>query len=718
MNKIKPILQLTRTECGICCVAMLASYYGYKKPIRYFREKIDIGRDGVSVSELKEILMESNFDVAIYKMSEFDFERKNLFPSIIHTKQHHFMVLEKYDRKKNIVKLIDPGCGRIEVSMNQLFEMSNDFILYATPNVDFKPEVIKESIWKPLTFLIKDVSLKFVISLVLSIVTYFFSLAIPLLIQTLIDRFSIQQRVIVNGVDISLAIAAIAFFLVVSYLRNKVVVETEVIIDKNLLVKLMDRILRLPYKYFEIRTTGEILFRINLLNSIRLLISEGLIRGIIDVGSVLFILGYMSLLAPSLMPGIVLVLVLIFVTANFINNRAITLNKDELSEQAQISNIETETIEMMFDIKCLGVEELFLSRLKTTYSKFQQRFKDREMISRCNVSLLQFFQLFVPFILLLVNMLMIQHTKLSIGMVVAFYTLSNMIITNCIALVQEVTNFRLMKNYILRINDILCEKEEEQKDNKPIKKFENLTVDQLSFKYSKNSNLILNKVEFEVNKGQKIAIVGGSGEGKSTLIKLLLGLYEPILGSVKYNGIDIRELDKKQLKKIIGIMPQDAKLFNGSIRYNITLGDDSIPEDVVKDALKKANIYDDIMKMPLKENTVLSAGGINLSGGQRQRIALARMLVLDPQVLILDEATSSLDGINEKEILNVLNKCSCTQIIISHRLSTILQADYVYVIKNGVIAEKGTINELIRNQGLFIDLFGKQLESENLLGDD
>ena len=713
MRKIKPILQLTRTECGICCLAMLTSYYGFKKPIRYFRENMDTGRDGVSVSIISNMLNKIGFDFSYYRLSEIDLENNAFLPAIVHTKKNHFLLVEGYEKKTKTVKIIDPSCGKIKISLKELIDLSNDFILYASPNEHFKPEKEKESVWKPLHFLIKEVSVKFIGSLILSICTYFFTLAIPLLIQTFIDRFNNEQNIQFSNLDISTAVLSVILFLIVSFFRNKVVVASEVIIDKSLLLKLMNHILRLPYKYFETRTTGEILFRINLLNSIRLLISEGLIRGIIDIGSMIFIIMYMALIVPELIVGIFIMLIFIFIIANTINNRVIIFNKEELTEQAHISSIETETIEMMFDIKCLGVEGLFEDRLKYQYEKFQRQFKKREMLSRCNVSLLQFFQLFLPFILLLINISLIERTGLSLGMVVAFYTLSNMLITNCIALVQEVTNFRLMKNYILRINDILYEKQDTQEDSKIITTFENLNVNELSFSYSKNSNNLLNNINLSIKKGQKIAIVGGSGEGKSTLVKLLLGLYRGTSGTITYNGINIEKLDQNNLKKIVGIMPQDAKLFNGSIKYNITLGDERITDETVKTALKKANIYNDVMKMPLKENTILSAGGGNLSGGQRQRIALARILVSNPQLLILDEATSSLDGINEKEIMNVLKECDCTQIIVSHRFSTILQADYVYLIKDGMIAEEGTIRSLIDKSGIFMELFGKQIEVFN-----
>lgn len=707
--KIKPILQLTKTECGICCLSMLARYYGYSMPIKYYREKVDIGRDGVSVDSIAFILREINFDVNYSRLNDFGYNEKNNFPVIVHTKSNHYIIWESYNKQTNNVIIVDPAIGRVKFSITELINLSSGLIICAYPNENFEKRKEKESVWKPLLFLAKSVNSKFIVALLLSILTYFFSLTIPLLIQMFIDRLNMNV-VIFKDSDLLLAICSLVLFLFLSYCRNKVIVSMELVIDKNLLMELMEHILRLPYKYFETRSTGEIIFRINLLNSIRLLISEGLIRGIIDAGSVLFILAYMFCLSHNMVIVVILILVGIFLLASAISNRVVVLNKSELAELAQISNLETETVEMIFDIKCLGVETLFLNRLKEQYQQFQNKFKIRELLSRCIVSLLQFFQLFIPFLLLLVNLYYINETQLSIGMVVAFYTLSNMVITNCIALVQEVTNFRLMKNYILRINDILCE-DVETNNHYKINEFKNLSIKNISFKYSENSPILLNGINIHIAKGQKIAIVGESGSGKSTIVKLLLGLYEPMMGNVQFNGINMEDLDKNQLKKIIGVMPQDAKLFNGSIKYNITLGDNSISEDVIINALKKANIYDDIKKMPLGLQTVISSGGRNLSGGQRQRIGLARILVLQPQLIILDEATSSLDGINEKEIMTVLNSYKCTQVIVSHRFSTIMNADYVYLIKNGKVADEGGVKDLIKKHGEFYTLFSKQIET-------
>lgn len=719
-RKVKPTLQLTRSECGICCLVMLADFYGFTKPVRFFREKIDTGRDGISIRIIKEQLIELNFDVTFYKMtqvSQYDDINIKYLPAIAYTKKNHFIILERYNKKNDTFVIVDPAQGRIKVGMNQLLKVSEDLILVAQPNSNFNVEKTKESFLQPLKFLINKVSNKLVISLLLSILTYIFTLSIPLLIQVFIDNVSMKTDKIFSDIGLSYAIGAMFLFLLISFARNRIVVNCEVLIDRDLLLNLMNHLLKLPFKYFESRSTGDIIFRINLLNSIRLMISEGLVRGIIDIGSVIFIIAYMAIIAPPIIVIVFFILAIIFVLSNIVNNKIVSLNKEELVELTHVANIETEIVEMIFDIKCLRAEELFLSRLKSQYKKFQRHFEKREMLSRCNISLLQFFQLFMPLLLLIINLLFVNQMDLTIGQIVAYYSLSNMIITNSVALLQEISNMKLMKNYIIRINDILNEEVEFCDGQEVIKEFKNINIEKICFAYSRNSKPLLKNIDLKVNQGQRIAIVGTSGAGKSTLVKLILGLYEPISGSVKYNGYDIKQIEKKALKKLVGIMPQDVRLFNESIRYNLTLGDSTVDEKMIVDALKKASIYDEVMSMPMKLDTVMSSGGGNLSGGQRQRIALARILVNNPQLIILDEATSSLDGINEKEIMNVLSELECTQIIISHRFSTISQADYIYLLEDGSVVEKGTIEELIEKKELFFDLFSKQIDTyKSLVG--
>ncbi len=704
--RIKPVLQITNTECGLCCIAMISQYYGYIKPMSFFRQQTDIGRDGMSVQLICDSLKSIHLKTKLLNMQ--DALLNNQLPGIVHLERNHFAVIEKYDSSQKKAVIIDPSIGKVVVNEDDLFNTADGFLIFASPDKEFQKAKEKDRPWEQLSFLFKVIKSSFCVSILLSIATYFFSLAIPRVIQIVIDQIGVNNGLILEPNKWIFPISSAVLFLLISFGRNYVLVKMEMIIDKNLLFKFMNHILSLPYKYFEIRSSGDLLFRINLLNSIRLLISEGLIRGIIDFGSILFILTYMAFLSRKLTLMIAIALVFICLIASTLNSRIIALNKKELQDLAKVTNVETEIIEMIYDIKALRTESLFINNLEEKYKAFQKQFKKRELLSRENVSILQFFQLFLPFFTLLISVNVMNGTNITIGEIIAFYTLSNMAISTATATVQEATNFRLMKNYMLRINDVLQEKAIFSSAEQDIEELNALTIQNVSFKYSVNSEYVLKDINLNVVMGKKVAIVGESGAGKSTLIKLILGLYQPEEGSVKLNQYDVKDISSAQFKKLIGVIPQDIKLFNGSIRYNITLGED-IPDDIIEDALKKAKIYEDIEQMPLKENTLVTMGGKNFSSGQRQRIALARVLAFKPQMVILDEATNSLDGINESEIMAILDDMNITQIIVSHRFSTIKNADYAYLIKGGTIKEQGTISELINQKNLFFELFREQI---------
>ena len=222
----------------------------------------------------------------------------------------------------------------------------------------------------------------------------------------------------------------------------------------------------------------------------------------------------------------------------------------------------------------------------------------------------------------------------------------------------------------------------------------------------------LQGLDLEVAQGEMLAIVGASGSGKSTIAKLVLGLYKPEMGTVMVDGMDIHSLNLQSMRKQIGIVTQEPHLFSGSIKSNITLGDNSMPFDKVVDAAKRAHFHEEIMKMPLNYDTPLADGGSSLSGGQRQRLALARALINKPAILILDEATSALDAITESKILSELEQLKSTRILIAHRLSTVKNADMIVVIVEGRIEEQGTFNQLITKDGIFSKLVQEQLNKK------
>ncbi|VPE31293.1 lantibiotic export protein [Streptococcus pneumoniae] len=266
----------------------------------------------------------------------------------------------------------------------------------------------------------------------------------------------------------------------------------------------------------------------------------------------------------------------------------------------------------------------------------------------------------------------------------------------------------MVAGYLNRVNDIWLENEENVENGLKKCSLEGrIDIKDLSFSYSKDSAPVIENLNLTIEPGQRIALVGQSGSGKSTLSKILSGLYKIDTGKILFDGVNINQIDKKILSQNLGVVPQDSFLLNRSILDNITLKNE-VTSQKIEEVCKAVQIYDEIMAMPMKFNTIISEMGSNISGGQRQRIALARALINNPSIVILDEATSALDTINEERITKYIQSQGCTQIIIAHRLSTIKDADIIVVMKGGKIVESGNHKYLMDLGGEYYSLYTKR----------
>jgi ABC-type bacteriocin/lantibiotic exporter with double-glycine peptidase domain len=235
-----------------------------------------------------------------------------------------------------------------------------------------------------------------------------------------------------------------------------------------------------------------------------------------------------------------------------------------------------------------------------------------------------------------------------------------------------------------------------------------IQVENVSFRYSPYAPLVVQDVSVEIQPGQFVAIVGRSGAGKSSLAHLMLGLYLPTGGAIRYDGTPIQDMDLQEMRQQMGVVLQSPSLFRGDIRRNIAYADPTLPLEQVVEAAKRAQVHDDIVAMPMNYETVLSEMGVSLSGGQRQRIAIARALVHHPAILLLDEATNALDAKTERAVQDALSQLRCTRVVIAHRLSTIQGADVILVMNQGRLVERGTHDELMSQRGYYFELVSSQ----------
>jgi ABC-type bacteriocin/lantibiotic exporter with double-glycine peptidase domain len=319
-----------------------------------------------------------------------------------------------------------------------------------------------------------------------------------------------------------------------------------------------------------------------------------------------------------------------------------------------------------------------------------------------------------PLVILAVGAVLVLDGSLSLGTMLALNALAAGFLVPFSSLIQTAVQFRELGSYLDRIADVLETAPEQCEDRvRPAPPLRGrVTLEEVTFRYARDARPAVRDVSLDILPGQLVAVVGRSAAGKSTLANLLMALYRPQEGVVRYDGLDLADLDVRTVRRQLGVVMQHQHLFGLSIRRNIALSDPDASLEAVRKAARLACIDEDIVAMPLAYDTVLVDGGLSLSGGQRQRLALARALLGDPAILVLDEATSALDADTERRVQASLAELACTRIVIAHRLSTVHDADVIFVLDDGALVAQGTHEELLAGGGVYHDLVaGQVLES-------
>ncbi len=710
-RRIPEMRQVTAVECGAACLAMVLNYYGYGTSISAVQERCGVGRDGLTALEIVKSARLYGLRVRAVSLNLDDFRYVSL-PAIVHWEFNHFLVVERWS--SNRIDVIDPAMGRRRLTREEFDESFTGVAILLEPGAQFEQKAPEKALtpWSYMRSLLNVRTILFQIigtSLLLQVL----GLGAPLLTAVIIDRILPQKD---PGLLFILGLGMLILILMQSitgFLRSSLLIYLQTRVDTNMMLNFFEHLLSLPYRFFQLRLNGDLLARMNSNLAIRDLLTNQLISTILDGGTV--VVYFIILLSFSkLLAGITLAIGSVQIVLLLITSPAIRrLTQRDLEAQGKTQGYMNEILSGIATLKAAGAEHRAFARWENLFFDEMNISLRLSYLSSVVGSLLGIVGLLSPLLLLWIGAMQVINGTMELGTMLALNTLAIQFLGPLGSLASTGQSLQIIRAHFSRVADVIGTQPEQDpaQVQTPHKLRGHIELRHVSFRYDQNAPLILNDINGKIKPGQKVALVGKTGSGKSTLGKLLVGLILPTKGSILFDGVPLDQLNYQDVRSQFGVVLQESFIFSGSVKENIALNNPEMDMERVIEAARIAAIDEDIEKMPMGYDTLVSEGGSAFSGGQRQRVALARALAHHPALLLLDEATSALDVVTEHTVERNLSRLPCTQVVIAHRLSTIRNADVILVLDQGRIVEQGTHEQLLRGNGFYTHLIQTQLQN-------
>jgi len=711
MAQIK-IKQRDITDCGAACLASIASFYGLKLQVSRIRQYAGTDKRGTNVLGLIEASELLGFQAKGVK-GTFDSLSKIPKPTIAHviidTKLLHYVVIYKVNKKS--VTIMDPADGKLhKISNDEFKKIWTGVLILLLPEEKFKTEDLTVSNTKRFWDLIKPHRSIMLQALVGALAYTIIGLSTSIYVQKIIDFVLVEGNIRLLNLLSIIMIVLLVFQLVLGAIKTLFALKTGQQIDARLILGYYKHLLGLPQRFFDTMRVGEIISRVNDAVKIRTFVNEIALNIVVNILIVAFSIGVMFLYYWKLAVIVLFIIpfyLLIYYVSNIINKvwqRKLMENSAELETQL------VESLNAVGTIKRFGLEEYandktegkFIVLLRSIYN------------SSCYGILIgtgaDFVTRLFTIILLWAGSYYVIQRQLSPGELLSFYALIGYFTGPAVSLITTNKNIQdalVASDRLFEIIDLEIEANYLHKVKLNVDLIGDIQFNNVSFRYGTRVTVFAG-LNLNIKKGTSTAIVGESGSGKSSLLSLLQNLYPLNEGSISIGGLDIKNISNQSLRQCIGSVPQKIDLFAGTIIENIAIGEYEPNMQRILSLSKMLGINEFVEKFPNTYNTYLTEQASNLSGGQRQRIAIARALYRNPEILILDEATSSLDPNSEEKVQSTLcwfKEQGKTIIIIAHRLSTIKNCDTILVLHNGRLMEEGHHNELLKTQGYYASLW-------------
>ncbi len=700
------VQQLEAADCGAACLAMVLGSFGKTVPLDELRGVVGSNR-GTDAAEI--VRGASRFGLR-GRGIQLELDDLHHLPSgaILHWAFNHFVVLDRV--RRGSVEIVDPASGRRRIPLDKFRRQFTGIALVFEPEDSFTPTPPGASkTWRYLRQLGTQRSLiaRVVIT---SIALRILALALPVLTVMVVDRVvprSDYSLLLVIGTGLG---AVLAFQTLATLIRAHLLIELRTRMDTKMTLGFLSHMMALPYAYFSRRSAGDLQLRVQSNTSIRELLTSSLLSTLLDGGLAVAYLVLLFVLSPTLAGVALLTGGLQIVVLWFSRRRYAQLTAQDLESQAKAQSYLVQMLVGIETLKVAGAEDRALDQWANLYVDELNVALQRSRLTAIADAINGLLQAAAPLVLLGAGAMLVIDNKLSLGTMLATTAVAAGFLTPLSSLVTSWLQLQMLGSYIDRIDDVLSAEPEQRRGQTipPPRLSGGIELDRVSFRYGATDPLVVRDVSLDIAPGSTVAIVGRSGSGKSTLAALLLGLHKPTEGKIRYDGYDLTELDHKLLRQQLGMVPQHPFIFAGPIRQNIALIDPDISFDRVVSAARRACVDADIRALPMGYQTIVADGGSTLSGGQRQRIALARALLHEPAILMLDEATSSLDATTERAVMDNLRDLRSTRIVIAHRLSTIIKADRIVVMEEGRMIESGNHEQLVAKGGAYAALVADQ----------
>jgi len=676
-RKLPMIHQTEVAECGLACLAMIASFYGYETDVLTLRRHFSISLKGSRLSDLIDLGKKLHLLSRAIKL-ELTGLKDLKVPCILHWNLDHFVVLKKV--QGNNVIIHDPAIGVIKYKISDASKYFTGIALELIPTTDFKKKKDRTSLhlsdlWSSITGLIKPLIQIILVSLALE----FFSVISPLFMQFVMDDILISKDIsFLNVIAIGFGLLTV-IRVITSYVRSWIVLFLSNVLNIQLVANLVHHLFKLPLDFFQKRHMGDIVSRFNSISTIQTKISTDFVEGIVD-GIMATITLLIMLLYSPILTAIVFMALLFYATIRMALYPSFRrLNQENLIAATKENSIFMEGIRAILPIKIFGkesqreniwqncyVEKLNASikplKLGLVYRFFQDTFSGLEYI-----------------LIIIIGAKAVIRNDLTIGMLIAYFSYRQQFVEKTQGLINKIFDCKMINLELDRVSDIaLSEPEQDVISSNILKSMQgNIRVENLGFRYSEQDPYIFQHINFEIKAGESVAIVGRSGCGKTTLIKILMRLLLTSTGKIYIDGVDIMKIGLQNYRYQIAAVMQEDSLLSGSIAENICFFDHNPDFERIYNCAQLAAIHDDIIIMPMAYHSLVGDMGTTLSGGQKQRVLIARALYAQPKILFLDEATSHLDFATENIINQHVKQLGITRVMIAHRQETISIADRV-----------------------------------------